>query len=91
MQKLASKTKDTVRITDSDIEEANDANIVDPDDNEDVHIELWISLDFALAQISLLLTKPVFYLTPRLISKTPPSLINASHLFNAPPPPPRTP
>ena len=27
-------------ITDSDIEEANDANIVDPDDDEDINIEL---------------------------------------------------
>ena len=27
-------------ITDSDIEVANDANMVDPDDNEDIDIEL---------------------------------------------------
>ena len=39
-------------ITDSDIEEANDANMVDPDD--DIDIELWTtSLGFALAQIRL--------------------------------------
>ena len=41
-------------ITDSDIEEANDANMVDPDDDEDIDIELWTtSLGFALAQIRL--------------------------------------
>ena len=43
-------------ITDSDIEEANDANMVDPDDDIDIviDIELWTtSLGFALAQIRL--------------------------------------
>ena len=35
-----------------EIEEANDANMVDPDDDEDINIELWTtSLGFALAQI----------------------------------------
>ena len=36
-------------ITDSDIEEAN---MVDPDDNKDIDIELWTSLRFAMAQIT---------------------------------------
>ena len=37
-------------ITDSDIEEADDAIMVDPDDEEDFDIELWTtSLGFALA------------------------------------------
>ena len=37
-------------ITDLDIEEANDANMVDPNDDEDIDIELRMtSLGFALA------------------------------------------
>ena len=41
-------------ISDSDIREANDANIIDPDDDEGIHIELWTtSLGFPLAQIRL--------------------------------------
>ncbi len=38
-------------LLESDIEEANNANIVDPDDDENVDIELWTaSLGFVLAQ-----------------------------------------
>ncbi len=41
-------------LLDSDSEEANNANMVDPDDNKNVDIELWTaSLGFALAQIRL--------------------------------------
>ena len=39
-------------ITDLDVEQGNDANMVDPDDNEDIDIELLKSLGFAIAQIT---------------------------------------
>lgn len=40
------------RYTDSNIKEANDANVVDPDDNDQINIELWTSLGFAIVQIT---------------------------------------
>ena len=39
-------------ITDSDTEEVNDVKMVVPDDNEDIGIELWTSLAFAVGQIT---------------------------------------
>lgn len=40
------------RYTDSSIKEANDANVVDLDDNDQINIELWTSLGFAIVQIT---------------------------------------
>lgn len=40
------------RYTDSNIKEANDANVVDLDDNDQINIELWTSLGFAIVQIT---------------------------------------